>query len=118
MFYFIDQLCTLPFPVGLIKVESDFTVRSVKTTLVGSTLVGAVISVDAYLFLAFSELTYYLVGTGIVFLGCTVLADSKQTELGSSDQEASPSAGKKIGVFLVPFSCIEVRPYSYFWWCV
>ena len=28
--------------------------------------------------------------------------DRKETELGSSDQEASPSAGKNIGVILVP----------------
>ena len=118
MFYFIHQLCTLPFPVGLVKIESEFTVRSVKTSLVGSTLVGAVISVDAYPFLAFSGLTYHLAGTGIVFFGCAVLSDSKEIELGSSNQEASPSAGKNIGVFLVPFSYMEVRPYSYFWWCV
>ena len=29
-----------------------------------------------------------------MFSGCTVPPDSKETELGSSDQEASPSAGK------------------------
>ena len=28
--------------------------------------------------------------------------DSKETKLGSSDQEASPSAGKNTGVVLVP----------------
>ena len=28
--------------------------------------------------------------------------DSKETELGSSDQEASPSAGKNTGIVLVP----------------
>ena len=39
--------------------------------------------------------------------------DSKETELGSSDQEASPSAGKNTGVDLVPCSRIKVRPYSY-----
>ena len=33
---------------------------------------------------------------------CTVPPDSKETELGSSDQEASPSAGKNTGVDLVP----------------
>ena len=52
-----------------------------------------------------------------MFSGCTVPPDSKETELGSSDQEASPLAGKNIGVVLVPCSRIEVRPYSYFrWW--
>ena len=34
--------------------------------------------------------------------GCTVPPDSKETEPGSSDQEASPSAGKITGVVLVP----------------
>ena len=33
-----------------------------------------------------------------MFSGCTVLPDSKETELGGSDQEASPSAGKNTGV--------------------
>ena len=37
-----------------------------------------------------------------MFSGCTVLPDSKETELGSSDQEASPSAGKNTMVVLVP----------------
>ena len=37
-----------------------------------------------------------------MFSGCTVLPDSKETELGSSDQEASPSAGKNTGIVLVP----------------
>ena len=36
-----------------------------------------------------------------MFSGCTVLLDSKETELRSSDQEASPSAVKNIGVVLV-----------------
>ena len=34
--------------------------------------------------------------------GCTVPPDSKETELRSSNQEASPSAGKNTGVVLVP----------------
>ena len=50
--------------------------------------------------------------------GCTVVPDSKETELGSSDQEASPSAGKKkTGEVLVSCSRMELLPYSYFWWC-
>ena len=35
-----------------------------------------------------------------MFSGYTVLPDSKKTELGSSDQKASPSAGKNTGVVL------------------
>ena len=52
-----------------------------------------------------------------MFSGCTVPPDSKETKLGSSDQEASPSAGKNTGVVLVPCSRMEVHPYSYFPWC-
>ena len=54
----------------------------------------AVISVDAYPFLAFSNLTCHLedMGIGVFRLHCA--AYIKETKLGSSDQEASPSAGK------------------------
>ena len=41
----------------------------------------------------------------------------KETKLGSSDQEASLSAGKNTWVVLVPCWCMEVHPYSYFQWC-
>ena len=37
-----------------------------------------------------------------MFSGCTVPPDSKEMELGSSNQEASPSAGKNSSVVLVP----------------
>ena len=37
-----------------------------------------------------------------VFSGCNVFPDSKETELESGDQEASPSAGKNIMIVLVP----------------
>ena len=61
-----------------------------------------VISVDGYRFLAFSDLSCHLKDTGIVVFCYTVLPDSKETELGSSDQEASPSAGKNIEIALAP----------------
>ena len=38
-----------------------------------------------------------------MFSGSTMLPDTKYTELGSSDQEASPSAGKITGIVLVPY---------------
>ena len=59
-------------------------------------LVLAVISVDAYPFLAFSDLTCHLevMGLGVFWLRC-VPPDNKETVLGSSDQEASPSTVKK-----------------------
>ena len=39
----------------------------------------------------------------MLFSDYTVLPGSKETELGSSNQEASPSAGKNTGVALVPY---------------
>ena len=57
MFYYIDLLRTQSFPIGLVKTKSDFTVGSVETGLGKRMLVVAVISVDVYPFLAFSDLT-------------------------------------------------------------
>ena len=64
MFY-IYQLCIPSFPIGLVKTESGFIVRSVETGLGRLTLVVAVISVDTYPFLPFSDLTFHLEDTGI-----------------------------------------------------
>ena len=44
-----------------------------------------------------------------MFSSCTVLPNIKETEHGSSDQEASSSAGKNAGIVLVP---------CYAWNCV
>ena len=33
MFYYIDQLCTPFFPIGLVRTKSDFIVRSVEMGL-------------------------------------------------------------------------------------
>ena len=46
-----------------------------------------------------------------MFSGCTVSPDSKETKLGSSNQETSPSAVKNFGVVLVPCFCMKVDPY-------
>ena len=64
MFY-IDQLCTPSFPIRLVKTGSFFIVRSVETGLERWTLVVAVISVDTYPSLDFSDLTCPLEDTGI-----------------------------------------------------
>ena len=76
----------------------------------------AVISVYAYLFLAFSDLTCHLEDTGL-FSGCTVPPYREETELGNSGHKSFSSAGKNIGVALVPCLCMEVRSYSYFQRC-
>ena len=72
MVYYIDQPRTPSFPIGLVKTESDFIVRSAETGLWRWTLVVAVISVDAYPFLAFSDLTCHLEDTriGVFWLHC------------------------------------------------
>ena len=62
---YIEQLCTTSFPTGLVKTESGFIVRSVETGLEKWTLVVAVISVDAFPFLALSDLNCHLEDTGI-----------------------------------------------------
>ena len=41
-----------------------------------------------------------------------MLPDSKETKLGSNNQEASPSAGKNTRVVLVPCSRMEVTAIS------
>ena len=65
MFYYIDQLRTQSFPIGLVKTKSDFIVGSVETSLGKWTLVVALISVDAYPFMAFLDLTCHLQDKGI-----------------------------------------------------
>ena len=72
MFYYINQPRTPSFSIGLIKTKSEFLVGSVETGLGRGTLVEAVISVDAYPFLAFSDLTCYLEDTkiGVFWLHC------------------------------------------------
>ena len=45
-----------------------------------------------------------------MFSDFTVPPDSKEAQLGSSDQEASPLAGKNIGVVLVPCSRMKCVP--------
>ena len=71
MFY-INQLCTPSFPIGLVKTESGFIVWSVETVLGRWTLVVAVISVDAYHFLTFSDLTCHVEDSniGVFWLHC------------------------------------------------
>ena len=53
-----------------------------------------VINVNACPFLVFSALISHLQDTGIGFSGGTVPPHNEKNELGSSDQEASPSADK------------------------
>ena len=65
MFYYISQHRTLFFLIGLVKTESDFIIRSIETGLGRWMLVVAMISVDAYPFLAFSDLTCHVEDTGI-----------------------------------------------------
>ena len=45
-----------------------------------------------------------------MFCGCNVQPDSKETKLGSNDQEASPSASKNTGIVLVPFHAWKCVP--------
>ena len=102
MLYCINQPCTLSFPIGLVKTESDFIVRSVETGLGRWVLAVAVNGVDAYPFMAFSHLTCQLEDTGMCFLLALCQPISKETKLAINNQEASPSAATNNKVVLVP----------------
>ena len=52
MSYYINQSCTPSFPTALVKTKFDFIVRSVETGLGRWILMVAVISADAFPFLA------------------------------------------------------------------
>ena len=75
LMFYIDQHRTPSFPIGLVKTESGFIVRSGETVLGRWTLVVAVISIDAYPFLAFWDLTCDLeeTGIGVFWLHCAAL---------------------------------------------
>ena len=72
MFYYVNLPRTPSFPIGLVKTKSEFVVRSVETGLERWTLVLAVISIAAYPFWAFSDLTFHLEGTrtGVFWFHC------------------------------------------------
>ena len=59
------------------------------------------ISVDAYPFLAISDLTCYLEDAGLAVFWFHCAAYCKEIEHESSNQEAFPSAGKNTAVVLV-----------------
>ena len=48
-----------------------------------------------------------------MFSGCTVPLDSKETEPGKSNQNASPSAGKNTRVILVPCCSWKCVPTAF-----
>ena len=45
-----------------------------------------------------------------MFHGCIVLPDRKETKLGSSNEQASPSAGKNTEIVLVPYCAWKSVP--------
>ena len=55
--------------------------------------------------MVFSDLTFHL-----EYTCCTLLPGSKESEVGSSDQEASPSAGKNTRIVLVSCRAWEGVP--------
>ena len=99
--YYINQLSNPSFPVGLVKTESDFVVRSAETGLGRWMLLVAVISVVLTLFWLSQTWPVNLRIQELVFSCCTVLPDSKESKFGNSDQEASPSASKNTEIILV-----------------
>ena len=80
MFYYINQPHIKSFSSGFVKTESDFIV---------------------ILFWLSQTWPVTLRIWESVFSGCTLPPDSKETKLRSSNQEASPSAGKNTVVVLM-----------------
>ena len=72
----------------------------------------AVINVDAYPYVVSSDLVTLRIQEW-VFSSCTVPPNKKVEQLGSSNQEASPSAGKITGIVLVTCRACKY-PYRYF----
>ena len=72
MFYYIEQPHTPSIPIELVKTKPNFFVVSVETDLGRQMLFVAVISVYAYPFLAFSDLTCHLEDAviGLFWLHC------------------------------------------------
>ena len=68
----------------------------------------------AYLFWLSQTWPVTLMIQQYVFSGCTVPPNSKETKLGSSDQEASPSAGKNTRVDLLPWQAWKCVPTATF----
>ena len=75
------------FLLDWLKLESSSIVRSVETDLGTRILEVAVISVNTYLFLVFSDLICLIEDTGIGVFWLTVPPDCKETEVGSRDQQ-------------------------------
>ena len=74
MFYCFNQPHTPSFFIWLVKTKSDFIVRSVEAGLGRLMLLVAIISVDGYPFLAFTDLTCHLkeIGIGVFWLNCAI----------------------------------------------
>ena len=72
-----------------------------------------VISVGAYPFWLFRISFVPLRIQKQLFSGWNVLRDNKETDFGSSNPDASPSAGKNTRVLLMACFLKEVRPYNY-----
>ena len=68
------------------------------------------ISVIAYCFLAFLDLTCHLEVQAQVLSSCTVPPNSKEPKFRSSNQEASPSTDKNTRVVLVQWHTWEGAP--------
>ena len=65
---------------------------------------------NAYYFLAFSDLTCHLEYMGSIVFWLHCAADSNEIKLESSNQEASASAGKNIRIVLVPYLLWKCLP--------
>ena len=118
MFYYIKQFCTMSYPIRLVETESDLIVRSVETGLGRLALVVAVIVLVLILFQLSQTWLFVWRIQEEVFSNCPVPPGSKDTELGSSKHEVSPSTGKNTGAFLAPcccWKCVPIQLFTVMW---
>ena len=111
--FYIDQLRTPSFTIGLVKIGSGFIVGSVETGLGRWTLVVAVISDDAlfgFLRLDLSPWRYWN-RCFLVALCCLIV---RRPNLKVATKRL---LHQQVKIVLVPCSLMEVHHYSYFRWC-
>ena len=101
----------LIFPIGLVKTESGFIVRFVETGSGRWTLVVAVIWCLSFFGFPRPDLSLWGYRNRCFLVAlCCLIERRPNLEVVTNDQKASPSAGKNIGVVLVPCPRMEVCP--------
>ena len=117
MFYSMDQPHTLSFPIRLVKTESNFIVRLAETGLGKLKLAVAVISVDAYPFLAFSDMNCHLEDKERYFLDALCLLIVNRLNLKVAIKSLLYQQVKIPGSFsaMLHIPCVSLQLFPVLW---